>query len=76
MTAYQRGNRDGLLSFAAKCDGQARQALEQAESWDAARHSQAPRLAELWHARAAVWLYVSDIARAAAESLPIDPEGT
>ena len=70
--AYQRGNRDGLLSFAATCEARAH--AEDEEGDHLAKHrTMGERLSVNRYHAAAAWMDAARLARVAAEALPEDP---
>lgn len=74
MTAYQRGNRDGLLAFATWCDAQAEAAREQEAWWSTKYGLSAQRTVDVESGRASAFAEAAQQARKAAEALPEDPE--
>ncbi len=69
---YQRGNRDGLLSFAAECDARAESEKQQAEKLRRHR-TLGERLATNRLYAAEAWHEAAALARRRAEALPEDP---
>ncbi len=79
--AYQRGNRDGLLSFANQLDQRAEVAQEEAERYEAqlnkGRFATSPMhrgVVTRMHMTAHEIRTIAELARRAAEALPLDPE--
>ena len=73
MTPYQRGNRDGLLSFAATCEARANDENDQGDHL-AKHRTMGERLSVNRYYAAAAWMDAARLARVAAEALPEDPE--
>jgi hypothetical protein len=76
MDTYQRGNRDGLLAFAAECDEEAARQEAEGRKWETSRHNAGLRTAEMYYARSGVLSAVARTARRRAEALPLDPEAS
>lgn len=72
MTPYQRGNRDGLLLFAAACDLRAHAEDEAGDQLK--RHpTMGERLSTQRYYAAEAWANAARLARVRAEALPDDP---
>lgn len=72
MTGYQRGNRDGLLSFAATCEARAHAEDERGDELKR-RRTMGERLSVNHYHAAAAWMDAARLARSAALALPDDP---
>jgi len=80
-TSYQRGNRDGLLDFAARLDARAKTYEDEADEYEAqlnrgryAKSEMHRGVATRMHLLAHEIRQVAEEARRASESLPEDPE--
>lgn len=73
MTAYQRGNRDAMLSFVAECEARADAMRRSAE-----RLRKHPTMGDMLgterYFAVDAWTSAADLARRRAEALPEDPE--
>jgi hypothetical protein len=74
LNPYQRGNRDGLRSFAFALEIRAEECRAQGEWWSERGTPVGDRTALLWHAKAAAFREASENALRMAEALPEDPE--
>lgn len=74
MTAYQRGNRDGLLSAAAALEASAEASHKEADKYATVSTFGGRRLADLDRARAGAYQFAAGRLRELARALPLDPE--
>lgn len=74
MTPYQRGNRDGLLSFAKACDTEAQAERDEVARWERSRHAHSARASENHAFARQALMHAAALARRMAEALPVDPE--